>query len=280
MRSCRLDRLRKQKFTTKQGGKGRQALTAPAWRSTGKVLRLEFSTSILEMISFSAPCNAPWTAAQRHARQGAGLHTRHSPSPKQCRIDTALRRGGHSPAPLRPCSVSPRQSWSSSQCRQVVSCPCAVSVGQWSLHTPGTQLQPWDAYPLLSTAFCAYSVWKTRPSGLKVLTERSYCGHQTHSGVMSGPWQRSWGDLAGHPGTHPRPYSRHDAGLYPRPHSTITAPIWQAKLSRLIKAWGRQPELVELMYESAVQVTESEFLAPIYKVSCPVPPTSEEVRAL
>lgn len=30
-------------------------------------------------------------------------------------------------------------------------------------------------YPLASTAFWAYSVWNTLPSGLNVLTERSYC---------------------------------------------------------------------------------------------------------
>ena len=34
------------------------SLTTPACRSTGKVRRLEFSTSILEMMSFSAPCTA------------------------------------------------------------------------------------------------------------------------------------------------------------------------------------------------------------------------------
>lgn len=32
-----------------------------------------------------------------------------------------------------------------------------------------------ETHPALSTAFCAYSVWKTRPSGEKVPTDRSYC---------------------------------------------------------------------------------------------------------
>lgn len=50
-------------------------------------------------------------------------------------------------------------------------------------------------HPLLSTAFCAYSVWKTLPSGEKVDTDRSYCEgshsfHQHRTFSTAGPYNR------------------------------------------------------------------------------------------
>lgn len=43
---------------------------------------------------------------------------------------------------------------------------------------------PLATYLLFSTAFMAYSTWKTRPSGEKVEADRSYCGKHKHTHII------------------------------------------------------------------------------------------------
>jgi hypothetical protein len=47
-------------------------------------------------------------------------------------------------------------------------------------HNPLSQMDYLEAYPLLSTALEAYSTWNTRPSGEKVVTDKSYCHPSIH----------------------------------------------------------------------------------------------------
>lgn len=84
------------------------ARTMPAWRSMGNVRLLEFCSSILEMMSFSAPCMARGGAPR--SSPGSDRPTRHSrhsplpPGPYRCSATTLP--SACLPAPRHPCTGS------------------------------------------------------------------------------------------------------------------------------------------------------------------------------
>ena len=91
--------------------------------------------------------------------------------------------GGGAPAQPRPCTGCPPPCCSkhrgrlvqvaSRQQGQRIHASRLAAIPPSEPHPPPPDRPP--PHPLPSTAFCAYSVWNTRPSGLKVPTFRSYC---------------------------------------------------------------------------------------------------------
>ena len=90
-----------------------------------------------------------------------------------------------SPAPLHPCTGCPPPCCNRgeeqvvalrSAAQQIGACCSAAAACHKAPRLPARRCRrPATAHPLLSTAFCAYSVWNTRPSGLYEVTLWSYC---------------------------------------------------------------------------------------------------------